>query len=687
MSLDRIRPKKNLWYLVVQIAIIAVPLSLCLHLLSFWRITLWQGILSALFLLIFVLLPGFIAVRPLKLCGVLLWAFALNVGLCICGLVYFTTFALGLRVLFLFIMPILGAVGLAGIIFDIKRTGFKSFLLPPTAIFISLCFTLASIAVTLRYSQPDISGHADYLWMLGNVNSYLFRAFPTNIHLAATPLRYHSFSFIVPAAAIYTTGIAADIIYMALEPIVSGFAIILSLFALAKRFLGDGKRIFLFVLSVMLASSVTPDFDFIWGGSVLGITPGFDFALPIFIICSILCFDFSRYGGIYRLSIAAILTLALFGSKSPGAIVLCAAIAVSAALSLRSKEGRRTAVFSAVTIAASGTAYLLWILKSAQQIGGSGNGYSISFYPGFAVRYSDFFINTVQPILHRMNIDISIPFFENVSILFALPLHILGSFGIFGVLCLIFTMMKLHSPKKLCTEDLLIMGLSGGGVVCYYLFWAVGRSETYFPQFSWVYIVLCGFLWFFENFRTCGPLFRRYLFWFGTATILLCFITSVYTYGKPITENIRLLRQSLERVEPEPEINFMTGYERQAMQWLHDNTATDVIIATDRHSTDPAQKAQSYFYFSAYSGRQMYVEGWTYSILLEKIKHLSNEPFATTEEIYRKDNPNRLHICNENNIDYIIVSSFINPTLKFKEPGITAVFNNRDITIYKVDSA
>jgi hypothetical protein len=133
-----------------------------------------------------------------------------------------------------------------------------------------------------------------------------------------------------------------------------------------------------------------------------------------------------------------------------------------------------------------------------------------------------------------------------------------------------------------------------------------------------------------------------------------------------------------------PGWNKITSYEYAGMRWLKENTPKDAVILNDRFyyapPIPPVQRFARYFYYSAFSQRNLFLEGYFYWIP----SRFSTERMEFVKEIYR--NPEQLigEIRN-NNIEYVLVSRFIQPELKIESNNFELVFTNRDIDIYKVN--
>lgn len=120
------------------------------------------------------------------------------------------------------------------------------------------------------------------------------------------------------------------------------------------------------------------------------------------------------------------------------------------------------------------------------------------------------------------------------------------------------------------------------------------------------------------------------------------------------------------------------------MKWLQENTDKSAIIAGDRwYIMDPKNdSAARYFYYSAFSDRQFFLEGWHYSNLETKRINVLKEKKEISKLLFSIDENDKAEIMKTNNIDYLVVSRFSNPDLEINDKGIELLFENRDIKIY-----
>ena len=126
----------------------------------------------------------------------------------------------------------------------------------------------------------------------------------------------------------------------------------------------------------------------------------------------------------------------------------------------------------------------------------------------------------------------------------------------------------------------------------------------------------------------------------------------------------------------------LSYYEYEALLYVRDNTPTDsVIVSTRRYMTDEDDYTDDCrnFYYSAFSERQQYCEGFSYSAV--STDYVKNKVEAVNE-LYAALNMNRedaLELMDDMNVDYAIISKerdAISLDETLMPDGLTIYFEN-----------
>ena len=116
-----------------------------------------------------------------------------------------------------------------------------------------------------------------------------------------------------------------------------------------------------------------------------------------------------------------------------------------------------------------------------------------------------------------------------------------------------------------------------------------------------------------------------------------------------------------------------------AYLWLRDNTPEDSLIAVDRLSEELDYRS-IYFYASAFSERQCYLEGYDYSDVTES----QVDAMLSINEKFYSENAREAEAAMElNGVDYLVVTSLGHPDYQPVSTKLKLVYTNDEVSIYK----
>ncbi len=128
----------------------------------------------------------------------------------------------------------------------------------------------------------------------------------------------------------------------------------------------------------------------------------------------------------------------------------------------------------------------------------------------------------------------------------------------------------------------------------------------------------------------------------------------------------------------------ITQEEYEGMLWLRENTPEDAVFASDRQYFTGVEDVYNarYYYYTAFSERQCYLEGYNYVSTHEPaFETVIEERVAVLRGVYANE-AGAIEALREAGVDYLAVSSLLHPD--FVPDGETAqlVFENSGIEIY-----
>ena len=149
---------------------------------------------------------------------------------------------------------------------------------------------------------------------------------------------------------------------------------------------------------------------------------------------------------------------------------------------------------------------------------------------------------------------------------------------------------------------------------------------------------------------------------------------------------LRQLGRNLDVIEKYPYASTATAGDEAAMEWLRANSAEDAVFATDRiHRMANVTDGISNLY-TALSGRQAYMEGYTYAVTNMGVSEaLLSEKQAVNAALFdaAADSAATAALCRENGVDYL-VDSLQYPGGVAEGEELALVYENESVKIYRV---
>lgn len=264
------------------------------------------------------------------------------------------------------------------------------------------------------------------------------------------------------------------------------------------------------------------------------------------------------------------------------------------------------------------------------------------------------------------------------------------TFAVMGFFSLLFVIIK-YRKEKLMTEKLLfiliILGLIVGSVTQ-----QPGSSNMFFMMAVVPYGLMGIILTFKRVFADENVKKKAAKTW-----LVIIIVLSAIS----LVNQINLIRiQSYQVVKPYPvlgyteepllnhdsSVNCITAEEYEGMMYLRENTEKTDIIAGDRYfySPDQSDYYARYFYYTAFSERQFYLEGYNYvNTKQEDFMDIINDKKDLLAKVYSGDT-DAVKELKEQGVTYIVKSEFTSPAFFLDNELGEIVFGNNDIVIYKL---
>lgn len=261
-----------------------------------------------------------------------------------------------------------------------------------------------------------------------------------------------------------------------------------------------------------------------------------------------------------------------------------------------------------------------------------------------------------------------------------------------GALLLVFCMQPFQFPLychslwrdvrrlwHLAPERLFANGVIAGGFLAYFLFWHPSYSQLYFALLAILFLNLLAVGELGAVSLRAAKIFLAGCGALGLATT--CVLCINFTGS-----GLRQLARNLDVIPKYPYVSTARAGDEEAALWLRENTPRTATFATNRiHSMANVSDGISSLY-SAISGRQAFMEGYTYAVTNMGV----SEPVVRGKQLinnalFSKDTPASVinDYCAAYGIDYLIYSKQY-PGDTQQLAGYTVVYENDDAAIYRM---
>jgi len=660
---------KYIFILILSCSLIFLCFSFVLYKISFI-----DFIKYLVFQVFYIVLPGCFIYRKLKLKDDTIEKLTIAYGLGIVFTIvqYYIFYIINIKILLFIVGPIISSFELT-ILFKNKKSKQKIKQIPYglLSLFI-IIFMLMIVCFTLYNPLPYLVGKGSYyqdlLWYIGNVQSHIRNVMPIDSRLSGVAFKYHYFMTLHVAVMQYVTKIDTAALFMQFSHMGKIAFLFFSLYALGKYIFHSSKKAFAFVFIYFFSSSASAilDINKIDGSflnvnfqDVICIPSGF--ALGLGFMCLTVLFLMKQFKE-EKLNISYLIATSAFlfataGSKGPmGAMIVAVILVVMLISIVKGQYNKIIGIYSVILVLVFLVVYKFLLSQGDATLG-------LSF--GYILK------GTVlaKYITGSLSLVALIPVHFILYLPFAAPIFIIWFF------------QRVGNLKKIELYQFFLGGIVICGVMATYLLKHDGHSEMYFMMAAIPFIEICALELIFDNYSKINALCKTVLF----ALLLLSVSSTGFTICKisTITYNKALLVWNKAQYESESSKNSITKYEYEGMNWIKCNTPTDAIIAGDRYyySEGKANKQARYFYYSAFSQRQFYLEGWYYHFKLGS--PISDKKIRVMGDFYR-GKQSAMDELRRANVSYILVSKSVHPNLKLNYNELELKFKNRDIEIYSV---
>lgn len=544
---------------------------------------------------------------------------------------------------------------------------------------------LFGLMVSVKNAHPAVAGailpNQDVLWNIGNAESFALGFPPQDIRFSGVRLSYHYLTELVWGALSLVSGVSCwDLVTLYGGPLVLA-ALVCCAYALGVHFYAGSKnRALAFVAALFLCNCASLGTALLNGTGIFGNTNLMHLitnvnsqatALIFLSIFTMLLGEAAaRRFEVSLRFLASLLgcTVLLCFAKGPAAAIAVCSFAVTMlfVLARRPRWGRALAALGGV-LAVFALVYLTVFSSGANNSVRLGIK-TLESSPVYAALAGVRGHNAVTWWACALAACVGQVFCMQP---FQSPLYLRGLWG------------DIRAVWRLPAQRLFANGMVAGGWLAYFLFWHPSSSQLYFALAAI----------FFMNLLAVGALpavfARRRRGVFGKA-MALCGAVGLATTAVLVVNftgsGLRQLGRNLDLIPKYPYVSTATAGDEAAAAWLRENAPAGAVFATNRiHSMANAADGISSLY-TALSGRQAYLEGYTYAVTNMGVsEELLAEKQAVNAALFSAATPPQeaAALCRRAGISYLVFSR--------QYPGDTGqlsafrlVYANDDVEIYQL---
>lgn len=523
--------------------------------------------------------------------------------------------------------------------------------------------------------------YQDLLWTVGNIDGFQRSFPPIDARIEGEIFYYHYFSMLYRAALCEIGMIDSFIISTFFYPISNVFFLVFSLQFLFTTFTRKKRSVAsCFFVCVTLFTSCASSlfnlklpfgfFNNVFYHHLFMPTHGFELSLPFFALTLGILTNIPLWHiHLKRFLYIILFTLSFYAtaSKGPAGLLLSMSACTTLLIYLffRDNPIKKSVsnIYSFSFLAVSGGFIFSYFLL----LGPSGGANTLSISPGW-LAWRTFGFGGAYSVLYSLLI----------------PFHILGflPFGAYGSV-----MWFLNVRKNIFgTQESVILTSALAGIGGAYFLRHDGMSNLYFLMFAIPCMNVLATEWICCRWSSLKKLQRIF-----TISILFLVFSSFFFSGVFYGGRGLLVAYKVLRGFPTVSADYpysLSKEEYEALDWISENTPSKSVLASEKFWISETRGRESnarFFYYSAFSKRQMYLEGWAYSNWVSdrskggKERSELQRRLIILNEIF-SNGENADQIMRQEGIDYILVDKSERPS--FSSSSLKCLFENERVAVY-----
>tara|TARA_B100000989_G_scaffold214069_1_gene162719 strand:+ start:464 stop:2626 length:2163 start_codon:yes stop_codon:yes gene_type:complete len=680
---------------------------ICFILLHIYSLNIYELLKVFFFNLFYIFIPGLLFYNLLKFKGDFIekFTFSITLGLFFITLQYILFFLIDQKFLLKYLNFFI-SLFYVFFIFSFKDIK-NNFLQIPhvlwslTLLLIIISFFGLSLSAPLPNLVSGIGYNQDKLWSLGLIQALTKNFPPVDPRLSGNELKYHYFMFIYLASISFVTDIIPFKIYFYYSQFFKIIFFVFSIFLFGKKFFNSEKKglifsiLFLFSSCLSFVFGISSDWGLFRNENIHYYTAfpnGYMQAMTFSLIISTIFIDYFRNNKI-NLNLAILFFISyllIAGTKAPNSALILGVLNAMFLINLFIKK-------------INFQSFLLLVLIT-----------NIIFLTFYYYLYMSHSIHVMKPELvigsfvrlqseYKVETTLVITILKNLYYFFLIPFHMFFVLPL-GIFFMIFFYKEVLNFNRQEFDIIYLIFFSLLGIFISNFIYIPFNGNQYFFQAVSPYLIILG-LYFFWKYKN---LINKNVNLFIVLIISISLISSLSisirqivkgTVGLSqiyISDNFNNCNYNLNNFSEKfkkqyysncYDWNRITKLEYEAMTWIKNNTKTDSIILSNRlynhiNSKNNIKKKyySKFFYYSTFSNRNYFLEGYSYwipeKLAKERLEILNQIYYSASDDI-------KYNLLNKNEINYIVVSEFIDPDLNLDNKFLKLVFKNDHIKVYK----
>ena len=525
----------------------------------------------------------------------------------------------------------------------------------PVLLFFGLLLLYTFTAV-IKYALPANVGDTllmpDMLWNVGNASSFSIRFIPEDIRYSGVQLHYHYLTELFAGAVSWLSGIPAyNIVAFYMQPWVLA-AVVYCLYAFGRiYFENEGKAVFFtFSMFIFGCGSMWNTFldgrsDFFNDNAYHIITNVNAQSTAVIFLCIFggMTVQLLRKGFNPSLVQGALWLAAFFMlsfAKGPVAAIVAVGTAITLVwVFLQKKAGLKAPVYAVLVAGLFFGVYSLFFASGANT--------SMAFNI-WGTAYKTVFGGWLYNLEYTVNRKL---WLAAVLLVIAVTVFMFAPLQMF--IYLVGLVKDIRNLLHLDGVRLWTNSMVAGGFMAYYLFDHYAMSQVYFAFLALFFLHLMAI----EN---LGLLKKNWQQYTAALLTLVTVATTIFTYVNFVGSGARFLARNVGIIEKYPYKTVICADDQLAMEYLRDNTDTSALFATNRIHRSNSKKDGVSNIYSAFSGRQSYMEGYAYALTNMGVPYyVVSQRQDINQRLFSADTPADLltHLCRTTGITHLVFSS------------------------------